>query len=71
VTVATITQPISAAVQPARSIASRAAANPISLVVSSSRAMCRSCIPVRETIHSSVVSRIFSKSAFVITRSGT
>jgi hypothetical protein len=33
--------------------------------------MRRSRIPVRETIHSSLVSTIFSKSAFVSTRSGT
>src|SRR2546428_9572126 len=37
---------------------------------SSSAAICRSRMPVREAIHSSDVSTIFSRSAFVRTRSG-
>ena len=50
----------------------RGGAVAMSLVEPSSRgAMRRSCMPVRETIHSSVVSSIFSKSSLVMTRSGT
>ena len=42
----------------------------MSLVCSPSAAMRRSLMPVREVIHSSLVSTIFSRSALVITRSG-
>ncbi len=55
---------------PAASIALRAAAIPISEVVSPSAAMCRRLMPERSRIHSSDVSRIFSNSLLVITCSG-
>ncbi len=53
------------------SIARRAASTARSDVHCQSAAMRRSLMPERETIHSSVVSTNFSRSAFVSTRSGT
>ncbi len=61
----------SAGVRPASSRAARAASAPRSELACSSEAMRRSLIPVWLTIHSSLVSTIFSRSAFVRTRSGT
>ena len=61
----------SVATSPAFVSALRAAATAMSLVGSSGAAMCRSFIPVRVTIHSSDVSNIFSRSAFVRTFAGT
>ena len=60
----------SAAKTPACSSAARAAAAPRSLVCSPSPAIRRSLMPVRDVIHSSLVSTIFSISAFVMTRAG-
>jgi hypothetical protein len=71
VEVATITRSTSAASTPARSSAERAAGRARSLAASSSAAIRRSLIPVRSVIHSSDVSTICSRSAFVRTRSGT
>ncbi len=70
VAVATRMRSISSAVMPASSSAFCAALDARSLVCSSGAAMRRSLMPVRETIHSSVVSTIFSSSAFVRMRSG-
>src|SRR4051812_39918430 len=70
VTVATMIRSISSAVMPAFSSAFCAALAAMSLVHSSSAAMRRSLMPVRERIHSSEVSTIFSNSALVRTRSG-
>src|SRR6185503_4125207 len=70
VVVPTTTKSISFGVTPALSSAARAALCARWLVYSSSAAMCRRSIPVRLLIHSSVVSTIFSRSAFVRTRSG-
>src|SRR2546425_7587475 len=69
--VAQIIRSISSSRTPACSIARRAASVPMSDVHIQSGAMRRSLIPVRVTIHSSVVSTIFSRSALVSTRSGT
>src|SRR6187401_1314939 len=55
---------------PATARASRAALTESVVVVSSSAAMRRSLMPVRLTIHSSVVFTIFARSSFVMTRSG-
>src|SRR4051812_26930636 len=70
VTVATMMRSISSAVMPAFSSALCAAFAAMSLVHSPSAAMRRSPMPVRERIHSSDVSTIFSNSAFVRMRSG-
>ena len=71
VMVATMIRSISAAVTPAAVIARRAASNAMSEVVSLAAAIRRSRIPVRLVIQSSEVSTIRSRSALVITRSGT
>ena len=71
VTVATISRSMSAGSTPACASAARAAGSAMSDSASSSRAMRRSRIPVRTTIHSSVVSTSLDSSSFVITRSGT
>ena len=71
VEVATMTTSSSAGSTPARSSAWRAAGIARSLAAWSSRAIRRSLMPVRVVIHSSFVSTIFSRSAFVRTRSGT
>ena len=70
VIVAQMIKLISSARTPACSIARRAAAAPMSDVHWSAAAMRRSLMPVRVVIHSSVVSSIFSKSAFVKMPSG-
>jgi hypothetical protein len=62
---------MSAAVTPAELIARRAASKAMSEVVSEAPAIRRSRMPVRLVIHSSEVSTIRSRSALVITRSGT
>jgi hypothetical protein len=70
VDVATITASMSSGASPAMSSAARAAATAIWLVVSPSAAKCRRSMPDRERIHSSVVSSVFSNSAFSTTRAG-
>ena len=70
VIVAQTIMPTSSAFTPASASARLAASAARSEVAWSSRAMCRSLMPVRVTIHSSVVSTIFSSSALVRTRSG-
>ena len=71
VMVATMIRSISAAVTPAAAIARRAASSAMSEVVSAGPAIRRSRMPVRVVIHSSEVSTMRSRSALVITRSGT
>ncbi len=71
VTVAQITRSTSSPPTPAISRARREAGRAKSDSASSSRAMRRSRIPVRVTIHSSEVSTIFSRSALVSIWSGT
>ena len=71
VSVQTIIISSCSAVMPAISMACLAAIVHISDVLTPSGAKCRSRIPVRSRIHSSDVSTIFSKSAFVTTLSGT
>ena len=61
---------ISSLAIPARSIANRAALTPKSLVASSLAAMRLSLIPVRFSIHSSLVSTIFSRSLLLKMREG-
>ena len=61
---------MSSGLSPAASMARRAACSARSTVVSPSAAMWRRSMPVRVRIHSSVVSTIFSSSAFVSTRCG-
>ena len=68
--VPTINSPMSCGLTPAACIARCAATSAISPLVSSSRAIRRSLIPVRSRIHSSEVSSIFSRSALVTTFSG-
>ncbi len=70
VAVATMTRSRSSGATPACSSAFRAAGRARSLAASSGAAIRRSLIPVRVTIHSSVVSTITSRSAFVSTLSG-
>ena len=70
VAVATTMRSTSSGSTPACSSACRAAGSARSLAAWSGSAMCRSRIPVRVTIHSSEVSTIASRSAFVSTRSG-
>src|SRR5688572_3722356 len=70
VVVPTSTRSMSLGGTPAFSSAARPALDARSLVYSLSAAMCRSSMPVRDLIHSSLVSTIFSRSAFVRTRSG-
>src|SRR5207247_443464 len=70
VIVAQIMRSISSSRTPACSIARRDASAPMSDVHIVSEAIRRSRIPERVTIHSSVVSTIFSKSALVRIRSG-
>src|SRR5688572_33242371 len=55
---------------PATASASRAAMTLSDVVVSSSAAIRRSRMPVRLTIHSSLVSTMVASSSFVITRDG-
>src|SRR5262245_56867906 len=71
VAVATIIRSISAGVRPARLIAAAAALVPRLAVVSSGPATRRSRIPVRSTIHSSLVSTRASRSALVRRPSGS
>src|SRR6266446_562293 len=71
VIVAQMIKSISSSRTLACSIARRAASTARSEVHCQSAAMRRSLMPERVTIHSSVVSTIFSRSAFVTTRSGT
>jgi hypothetical protein len=71
VMVATMTRSICSAVTPAIFIARWAALAARSEVNSSFAAMRRSLMPVRDVIHSSEVSTIFSRSAFVRIFSGT
>ena len=71
VTVPTMITSMSSGVRPAFAIASRAAIVARSLVATPGSTMCRSRMPVRCMIHSSVVSTIFSRSALVSTRGGT
>jgi len=61
---------MSAALRPAASSAGRAAATARSEVNSPSAAMRRSRMPVRSTIHSSLVSSRAARSALVSTRAG-
>jgi len=68
--VATMIRSMSLASRWALASARLAAIRTISEVACSGATMCRSFIPVRETIHSSVVSTIFSRSAFVRILSG-
>ena len=70
VQVAQMIRSISSGLMPAFSIAAWAARAASSLVGCSGPAMRRSRMPVRDWIHSSLVSTSFSKSAFVMTRSG-
>jgi len=70
VDVATITASISFGVRPAFSIASLAAGRAISLAFSHSSAILLSFIPVLVVIHSSDVSKNFSRSKFVRILSG-
>ena len=70
VDVATITASRSEAESPAIASALRAAAAAMPEVVSASSAKCRRSIPERVRIHSSVVSRRVSNSAFSTTRAG-
>src|SRR5882724_6222248 len=71
VIVAQMIKSISSSRTLACSIARRAASTARSDVHCQSGAMRRSLIPERDTIHSSVVSTSFSRSAFVRMRSGT
>ena len=71
VTVATTIRSIEAASTPASASAARRPARAMSVSACSSAAIRRSRIPVRSTIHSSVVSTNCSRSLFVNTRSGT
>ena len=71
VMVATMMRSSCPAVTPAIFMARSAALAPRSEVNSSAAAMRRSLMPVREVIHSSVVSTIFSRSALVKIFSGT
>src|SRR5262245_33445796 len=71
VTVATTRRSISAGGTPRRSGALRAARTASSLVGVPGSTTWRCSMPVRVRIHSSDVSTIRSKSAFVMTRSGT
>ena len=71
VTVAQMSRSISFASTPASARAAIAAGRAISVSASSFAAIRRSRIPVRSTIHSSVVSTSFASSSFVSTRSGT
>ena len=71
VTVPTMITPMSAGVSPAFAIALIAASLPRSDVATPGSTMCRSRMPVRCRIHSSVVSTIFSRSALVSSRGGT
>jgi hypothetical protein len=70
VTVATMMSWMSSAVTPASAMARRAASEARSLVAWSAAAMRRSLMPVREVIHSSLVSTIFERSSLVSTFSG-
>ena len=70
VVVATITRSISSVSIPAAEIARRLACRARSLHISPSAAICRSSIPLRETIQSCEVSTIFSKSKLVNTFAG-
>ena len=69
--VATTRRSMSVGDSPARLIASAAAAVPSVDDVSPGAAIRRSRMPVRSTIHSSLVSRVASRSAFVRRPSGT
>src|ERR1017187_7607946 len=69
--VAQMIKSISSSLTLACSIARRAASTARSDVHCQSAAMRRSLMPERDTIHSSVVSTSFSRSAFVSMRSGT
>ena len=71
VTVATTMRSISSAPIPRRRSASWAASAAMTLVGVPGSTTWRFWMPVRVRIHSSVVSTIFSRSAFVTTRSGT
>ena len=71
VTVATTIRSIEAASTPAFAIAAIAAGAAMSVSASSFVAKRRSRMPVRSTIHSSVVSTYCSRSLFVKTCSGT
>ena len=71
VTVPTTIKPMSAGVSPALSMAFNAASFARSEVATPGSTMCRSRIPVRCRIHSSVVSTSFSRSLFVSRRGGT
>src|SRR4029077_7991064 len=68
--VATITRSSDIGSTPATASASRAAWTLRVVVFSSSSAMRRSRIPVRDTIHSSEVSTSLARSSLVITRDG-
>jgi len=70
VVVATMMRSMSSGVRPAASSARRLACSARSLVASFSATIWRSRMPVRLTIHSSVVSTRFSRSALVSTISG-
>ena len=70
VTVAQSTRSIDVGSTPARSSAWRAAGSAMSVSASSSVAKRRSWMPVRSTIHSSVVSTIVASSSFVTTFAG-
>ena len=70
VTVAQMMRSMSSAEMPAWSMAACAARTPMSDEAMSGSAMRRSLMPVRSTIQSLLVSTIFSRSAFVRTRSG-
>ena len=65
VVVATIIRSISLELMPALFIAFLAASKAKSLVSSSGPTICLSFIPVLKVIHSSVVSKLFSRSLFV------
>ena len=71
VVVPTTMKPMSAGVMPACAIAPSAASLAMSDVAIPSLTMCRSRMPVRCRIHSSLVSTSFSRSALVSTRGGT
>jgi hypothetical protein len=70
VVVPTAMNSMSSGTRLARSSACWAALTARSDVASLSSAMCRWRMPVRWTIHSSLVATIFSRSAFVSTRLG-
>ena len=70
VVVATMMRSTSAGAMPRQASALRAACSARSDVVSAGAAMCRSRMPVRVRIHSSLVSTVRDSSSLVTTRAG-